>query len=49
MQDAFVKVFLHITTYRDELPFEVWFTRILVNRCLDLQGAVAAPLAVVSR
>ena len=39
VQDAFVKVFTHITTYREELPFEVWFTRILVNRCLDVQKA----------
>jgi RNA polymerase sigma-70 factor (ECF subfamily) len=37
VQDAFVKVFAHITTYREELPFEVWFTRILVNGCLDLR------------
>jgi RNA polymerase sigma-70 factor, ECF subfamily len=37
VQDAFVKVFTHITTYREELPFEVWFTRILVNGCLDLR------------
>ena len=35
VQDAFVKVFVHIKTYREELPFEVWFTRILVNSCLD--------------
>ncbi|HEY5617212.1 MAG TPA: RNA polymerase sigma factor [Vicinamibacterales bacterium] len=39
VQDAFVKVFTHIATYREALPFEVWFTRILVNRCLDLQKA----------
>ena len=39
VQDAFVKVFTHITTYREELPFEVWFTRILVNGCLDLRKA----------
>jgi RNA polymerase sigma-70 factor, ECF subfamily len=39
VQDAFVKVFTHISTYREELPFEVWFIRILVNRCLDLQKA----------
>jgi RNA polymerase sigma factor (sigma-70 family) len=39
VQDAFVKVFTHITTYREEFPFEVWFTRILINRCLDLQKA----------
>jgi len=37
VQDAFVKVFTHITTYREDLPFEVWFTRILVNGCLDLR------------
>jgi RNA polymerase sigma-70 factor (ECF subfamily) len=37
VQDAFVKVFTHITSYREELPFEVWFTRILVNACLDLR------------
>ena len=35
VQDAFVKVFLHIDQYRSELPFEVWFTRILVNAALD--------------
>ena len=37
VQDAFVKVFTHITSYREDLPFEVWFTRILVNACLDLR------------
>jgi RNA polymerase sigma-70 factor, ECF subfamily len=35
VQDAFVKVFLHIEQYREDRPFEVWFTRILVNSCLD--------------
>ena len=44
VQDAFVKVFTHITTYREDLPFEVWFTPILVNRCLDLQKARARRL-----
>ena len=39
VQDAFVKVFTHIVSYREELPFEVWFTRILVNGCLDLRKA----------
>jgi RNA polymerase sigma-70 factor (ECF subfamily) len=39
VQDAFVKVFTHIATYRENLPFEVWFTRILVNGCLDLRKA----------
>jgi RNA polymerase sigma-70 factor (ECF subfamily) len=44
VQDAFVKVFTHITTYREELPFEVWFTRILVNGCLDLRKSRARRL-----
>lgn len=35
VQDAFVKVFLHIEQYRENLPFDVWFTRIVVNACLD--------------
>jgi RNA polymerase sigma-70 factor (ECF subfamily) len=35
VQDAFVKAYLHLDTFREELPFEVWFTRILVNGCLD--------------
>lgn len=37
VQDAFIKVFTHITSYREDRPFEVWFTRILVNACLDLR------------
>jgi RNA polymerase sigma-70 factor (ECF subfamily) len=41
VQDAFVKVFTHITSYREDLPFEVWFTRILVNGCLDMRKARA--------
>ncbi|MDP2321803.1 MAG: sigma-70 family RNA polymerase sigma factor [Acidobacteriota bacterium] len=35
VQDAFIKVFLHIEQYRSDLPFDVWFTRILVNASLD--------------
>jgi RNA polymerase sigma-70 factor, ECF subfamily len=35
VQDAFVKVFLHIEQYREDLSFDVWFTRILVNASLD--------------
>ena len=35
VQDAFIKVFLHIEQYREDLPFDVWFTRILVNASLD--------------
>jgi RNA polymerase sigma-70 factor, ECF subfamily len=39
VQDTFVKVFTHITTYREDLPFEAWFTRILANTCRDRQKA----------
>src|SRR3954453_3112408 len=39
VQDAFVKVFSHLTSYREEWPFEVWFTRILINGCLDRRKA----------
>jgi len=35
VQDAFVKAYLHLGSFREELPFEVWFTRILVNGSLD--------------
>lgn len=35
VQDAFVKAFTHLPSYREELPFAVWFTRILINGCLD--------------
>ena len=41
VQDAFVKVFTHITSYRETWPFEVWFTRILINGCLDRRKARA--------
>jgi RNA polymerase sigma-70 factor (ECF subfamily) len=35
VQDAFVKAYSHLGSFREELPFEVWFTRILINGCLD--------------
>src|SRR5262245_29886877 len=41
VQDAFVKVFAHIKQYREAWPFEVWFTRILINGCLDRRKARA--------
>ena len=44
VQDAFVKAFTHIGGYREEYPFEVWFTRILVNGCLDVRRARARRL-----
>src|SRR5438046_1747900 len=39
VQDAFVKVFSHISGYREAWPFDVWFTRILINGCLDRRKA----------
>jgi len=41
VQDAFVRVFAHISSYREAWPFEVWFTRILINGCLDRRKARA--------
>ena len=41
VQDAFLKVFAHIGSYREAWPFEVWFTRILINGCLDRRKARA--------
>jgi RNA polymerase sigma-70 factor, ECF subfamily len=41
VQDAFVKAFTRIASYRETWPFEVWFTRILINGCLDRRKARA--------
>jgi RNA polymerase sigma-70 factor (ECF subfamily) len=41
VQDAFVRVFQHIASYREDLPFDQWFTRILINRCIDRQRSRA--------
>jgi RNA polymerase sigma-70 factor (ECF subfamily) len=41
VQDAFVKVFSHLTSYREAWPFEVWYTRILINGCIDRRKARA--------
>lgn len=35
VQDAFVKAFSHLSSFDRTRSFEVWFTRILVNSCLD--------------
>ncbi len=39
VQDAFLRVFSHLPSYREAWPFEVWFTRILINGCLDRRKA----------
>jgi len=31
VQDAFVKAYVHLPSFRRELPFEICFTRILTN------------------
>lgn len=49
VQDAFMKVFLHIEQYRDDLPFDVWFTRILVNAALDRLKARARHQRLISQ
>ena len=35
VQDAFLKVFTHLPACRAESRFHLWFTRIVVNGCLD--------------
>ena len=39
VQDAFMKAYTHIASFQRNLSFEVWFTRILINGCLDRQKA----------
>lgn len=39
VQDAFLKAYTHMASFRRNLSFEVWFTRILINGCLDRQKA----------
>jgi RNA polymerase sigma-70 factor, ECF subfamily len=35
VQDGFVKVYSHIASFRPDLGFDAWFSRILINTCLD--------------
>jgi RNA polymerase sigma-70 factor (ECF subfamily) len=35
VQDAFVKVFVHLGGFDETQSFDTWFARILVNGCLD--------------
>ena len=35
VQDAFVELYMYLGSLSDELPFEVWLNRILINGCLD--------------
>ena len=47
VQDAFSRCSAHIGSYREAWPFEVWFTRILINGCLDRRKARAAACPLV--
>jgi RNA polymerase sigma-70 factor, ECF subfamily len=35
VQDAFIRAFTSLDSYRADLPFSQWFTRILMNVCAD--------------
>ncbi len=35
VQDAFVKLYAHMTSYRADLSFDAWFSRMIVTTCLD--------------
>ena len=35
VQDAFVVAYAHLSSFRCDLSFQAWFTRILINRRLD--------------
>lgn len=35
LQEAFIKVYLNIKSFRDQSKFSTWFYRIVVNCCLD--------------
>ncbi len=41
VQDAFLKAFIHLRTFRDEMYFDLWLSRIAVNGCLDRLKAKA--------
>ncbi|WP_435414041.1 RNA polymerase sigma factor [Polaribacter aestuariivivens] len=35
MQDAFLKVFVNLDTYKDDTSFGSWLKRIVINTCID--------------
>jgi DNA-directed RNA polymerase specialized sigma24 family protein len=35
VQDAFVEAYAYLASLPEELPFELWLNRILINGCLD--------------
>ena len=49
VQDAFVKAYIHLPSFQRQLPFEIWFTRILTNGCRDRIKRAAAANAALRR
>src|SRR5258706_1890990 len=45
-QDPLIKVFTPITSHREELPFQVWFSRIPVHARLRLRESRSRPRSV---
>ena len=35
MQEAFIKMYRNLSSFKGDSSFETWFTRILINCCLD--------------
>ena len=35
MQEAFIKMYRNLGSFKGDSSFETWFTRILINCCLD--------------
>lgn len=46
MQEAFLKAFLKLNTYRGEVSFGAWLKRIVINRALDFLRLKKAMLAL---
>ena len=43
VQDAFVEAYTYLASLPEELPFEIWLNRILINGCLDRLKARRPP------
>jgi len=46
-QDVFLKIFSRIESWRGQVPFEHWVSRVAVNACIDLLRARKSRPAVV--
>ena len=36
MQEGFLKAFLKLNTYKDEISFGAWLKKIIINQCIDI-------------